>query len=538
MQAGLRFKGMMLLFAATMALLLSSLLLGCLWSLSTLDTGVGQRLPRANQFADSLMLARYHTVQIQQFITDACLTGNPDSIKLGQENLVLLRRALQQAQESNPQVAAQINQLQAKGSALYDSGLVMIHAYLKQGKAAGDAMMQRPGTGFDASTDAMTSQLDELNQQAEGSYKQAQNDIILAADQAKIGVLVGVALVLLSFVLMMYWLYRVTVTPLLAMRQTVVNVIDNLDFSRRIPIRRHDEIGETIEAFNRLQTLLQQSLSALRKDVGEVAEMVQDLNQGSGKVSQRCATQSDAAAAMAGSVEQMANAIAFVADRSQEAAAVSAVSGEHAQQGRRVIESTVADIHDIARSVKSVAQCIHGLVERSQEIGGVAQVIGEIAEQTNLLALNAAIEAARAGEAGRGFAVVADEVRKLAERTTRSTNQIAQTIQTMQDSANEAVSSTNEAVALVERGVSRAAQVTDTIGQIERGSQDAVQMATGISDAIREQGEVSHSIKLQIERMAEMTRDNNVVAHDTYQLATTLGRLTTHMDETIKRFHV
>ncbi|BEV70962.1 MULTISPECIES: methyl-accepting chemotaxis protein [unclassified Paludibacterium] len=538
MRVGLSFKGMMLVFASTMALLLCVLLLGCLWSLSTLDRGISQSLPQANTFADALSMARYNTVQIQQFLNDASLTGDSDSFKEAQTNLDLLQQALDQARQANPSSADQIAQLKSKANALHDSGVQMANAYLKQGKAAGDAMMKQPGSGFDVRIDAMTSQLEALNKQSIQQYASTQDEMIRVANEVKAGVVIGVATVLAIFLLMMVWLYRAAVLPLAAMRKTVVEVIDHLDFSRRIQHGRQDEIGQTIQAFNRLLEMLQQSMKALNHDIGEVACMVQGLSQDSGKVSTRCAAQNEAASAMATNVEQMANAIAYVADQSQEAATVSARSGELAQQGRVVIESTVSDIHEISRSVKSVAECIHGLVDSSQQIGGVAQVISEIAEQTNLLALNAAIEAARAGEAGRGFAVVADEVRKLAERTTSSTNQIAQTIKAMQDSASEAVTSTDEAVTLVDRGVERASQVTSTIGNIQQGSEEAVRMATHISAAIREQGEVSLAIKQQIERIAAMTSDNSVVAHDTHQMATTLDKLTLHMHETIRRFRV
>jgi methyl-accepting chemotaxis protein len=523
------FKRALIGFGVLMTALQVAFLTFTVVALGYLNQGVGTDYPNANAYADDLMMARYASVQIQQFLTDASLTGDADSFTQGKANYDLLIQSLDRAATLQPAQKATFDDLKAKGAAVYQSGLVMANAYLKQGKAAGDAIMKKPGTGFDASTSAIDDKLMLLDKQANDQFADVQGDITGDAQNIRNAEVVGVVIVLLVYVLMTVWLYRAFIVPLTQMREVVVSVCEQLDFSRRVPVKRHDEIGETVGAFNQLLDKMQGSLSALQQDVHTLGGTVERLSKDSGQVSISCNTQSEAASSMASGVEQMTVAIGQVASQAEEARQASSRTGEMAQHGRSVIESTVEDIHEISRSVKNVAQGIRGLVASSQEIDNVAREIGEIADQTNLLALNAAIEAARAGESGRGFAVVADEVRKLAERTTASTREIAQTIQSMRESASQSVVSTDEAVARVDQGVARAGKVTETIGNIEKGSAHASKMANDISEAIQEQGSVSGDLSRQIERVAAMTRENSGAAHDTHVVANELDALARRM---------
>ena len=149
--------------------------------------------------------------------------------------------------------------------------------------------------------------------------------------------------------------------------------------------------------------------------------------------------QSESASGMAATVEEMTVSINHVVDRAQETNRISSESGKLALSGEYVISQTVTDIQDIAQTVHDAAALIHSLEEHGQQISNVVMAIKEAADQTNLLALNAAIEAARAGKQGRGFSVVADKVRKLAKRTSASTQEIGSTIDTMRISASNAV---------------------------------------------------------------------------------------------------
>jgi methyl-accepting chemotaxis protein len=256
----------------------------------------------------------------------------------------------------------------------------------------------------------------------------------------------------------------------------------------------------------------------------------------SAQMSSASRMQSESASSMAATMEQMTVSINHVADRAQEANHISSDSGKLAVAGSRVIGQTVSDIQEIAQTVHEAANVIHGLEQNSQRISNVVAVIKEVAEQTNLLALNAAIEAARAGEQGRGFAVVADEVRKLAERTAISTREITSTIDTMRSSAADAVTSMQGVISKVEAGVERAKEANQSIQKISEGSHTAVGMVEEIASAIREQGAATNNIAIQVERIAQMSEESSVSSASSAEAATRLDALAIDMQRIVEAY--
>jgi len=221
--------------------------------------------------------------------------------------------------------------------------------------------------------------------------------------------------------------------------------------------------------------------------------------------------------------------INHVGDRASETKARAAQAGALATEGESVVVSTVNDINSIAQSIKASAELIHQLETQSERITSVVQVIKDVADQTNLLALNAAIEAARAGEQGRGFAVVADEVRKLAERTGKSTQEITDTVSVMRQGAQAASSSMRNAVEQVNASVARASGAGETIHSIGEGSRAAEGMVSEIADAIHEQSTASTSVAQSVERIARMAEQSTQAATDSAETAQRLNVLAHEM---------
>jgi methyl-accepting chemotaxis protein len=241
---------------------------------------------------------------------------------------------------------------------------------------------------------------------------------------------------------------------------------------------------------------------------------------------------------MAAAVEEMTVSIDQVSEHAREAQSISQSSSELSTRGSDVILKVVEDMRGIAETVHESSAIIEGLGKQSDQIYSIVQAIKEIADQTNLLALNAAIEAARAGEQGRGFAVVADEVRKLAERTTRSTEEIAAMIQKIQGGTKQAVASMEVGVERVNQGVSLAGQAGDAIRQIQSGAQRVGVAVTDISAALKEQSIASSEIARHVEQVAQMSDENHTATQDNAQSALHLEELAMSLQGAVERFKV
>ena len=351
-----------------------------------------------------------------------------------------------------------------------------------------------------------------------------------------IAVIVGVQLVL--WLLFSFILKRFVSEPAGQMRTAIVEISSNGDFTHRVKVGSEDEIGQTAHSFNDLMGNLQTAFRQVHEDISKVAASSHSLSTSSQQVANSSTSQSEAASAMAATVEQMTVSIAHVSEGAREALKISRNSGELSEHGGEIIHRAAEEMRKIADTVRETSVSIGNLGEQTTKISSIVKVIKEIADQTNLLALNAAIEAARAGEQGRGFAVVADEVRKLAERTTQSTQEVTRMIDTIQQASHAAVAGMDATVIQVDGGVALAQQAGDAINQIKTESGQVIRTVNDISTAIEEQSKASNDIAAHIEKVAQMTEQNSTAAEHTASAANNLAKLADNMQSTVNHFKI
>ena len=321
-------------------------------------------------------------------------------------------------------------------------------------------------------------------------------------------------------------------------RDTSSEVAESLNFTRRAAILRMDEMGQTGTAFNSLLERLQTNLRTLKHGASEVSQAASQIADSAEQLSDSASMQSDASSQVAAAVEELTVSINHVADRANETLSLANRSGQLARDGSRVIGETIQDIRDISQAVNTVSTSIHELTTHSAKVGDVVQMIRDVADQTNLLALNAAIEAARAGEQGRGFAVVADEVRKLAERTTSSVQEISTVISTIQQGAEAAVGSMQSSRALVGEVVEAANKASASMGGICDSAHTMQITIENITDALREQRGASTELARNVEAIAQMSEENSAAVASVASTAHNLVSVSDTLRASVSSFRV
>uniref|UniRef100_Q47BW8 Histidine kinase, HAMP region:Bacterial chemotaxis sensory transducer n=1 Tax=Dechloromonas aromatica (strain RCB) TaxID=159087 RepID=Q47BW8_DECAR len=391
---------------------------------------------------------------------------------------------------------------------------------------------------FAPKNDALISAVKEMaslqdeNMQSDVARNRAEYES--ARNRAIGGLIVGVLLAFGAAV----WIIRSITGPLSSVRDVITLVCDKNDFTATVRVDSEDEVGQAAKAFNELLATLRKTLDELKRSIGEVDVSAHSLSSAASQSAQASAMSSESAAAMAASVEQVSVSINQVSDNAHTASDLARQAGSLSDEGGRVIGDAVTKIRHIADAIDRVASMIGALGEQSKEISSIVQVIKDVADQTNLLALNAAIEAARAGEAGRGFAVVADEVRKLAERTTKATGEISTMIETIQSSSLSAVDAMHETVQEVRTGTELAEQAGQSIVDIRRAAGEVVSVVADIAGSIAEQSSATQSLAQQLEMVAQSAEENNAAADETASSAHRLGELAHTMRLNTDRFKI
>ncbi len=292
------------------------------------------------------------------------------------------------------------------------------------------------------------------------------------------------------------------------------------------------------EVINNVADSLTNVIAEVTQAVKATASSAAEISSSTEEMAAGAEEQSQQATEVAGAVEQMTKTIIETTQNAVSASDASKQYGDIAKEGGNVVDETIQGINKIAAVVRTASDTVNKLGNSSKEIGEIIEVIDDIADQTNLLALNAAIEAARAGEQGRGFAVVADEVRKLAERTTKATKEIASMIKQIQIDTDGAVISISEGNQEVENGKLSADKAGIALNKIIKGAQNVVDIISQVAAASEEQSSASEQISKNIEAISSVTQQSAAGIQQVAGSAGDLSRLTENLENLISRFKI
>jgi len=310
------------------------------------------------------------------------------------------------------------------------------------------------------------------------------------------------------------------------------------DFSVRLDSKRKDEIGQLASSMDDMAGQIGTMISEVVTTANEVASAATEIASSSEQMAAGLQSQEAETNDVSAAIEELSGSVNGISEKSVDATTAAENAGSEAGTGGEVVSDTITEIQGIAVQIKLAVDAVSQLGHKSEQIGEIISVINDIADQTNLLALNAAIEAARAGEHGRGFAVVADEVRKLAERTQQATEQVGSSIREIQDDTKQVIESIEQGATGVQNGVEMAQKAGTSLNQIVGASGTLNSMINDISHAVDEQKVVVNQIAEATQSIAGVTRESSSAAGQAAQAANNLSEQSERLLAMTSKFNV
>ncbi len=382
---------------------------------------------------------------------------------------------------------------------------------------------------FDLCHQLIQFQKDEVAARAAEAHSTYRNTIILMVMMGAVilGIAVGLTIVLTKSISVPIG-RAVAVTEMLAAGKLTADVV----------VDRTDEFGDQAAALKGMIEKWRGIIGDIKQVSDGVASAGTQLSASAGQMSNGASQQAERAHQVATASEEMSQTVEDIARNATSIAATAAQAAKTAKDGGTTVEAAVKEVGEIASTVEESASHITSLSELSEKIGDIIGIINEIADQTNLLALNAAIEAARAGEHGRGFAVVADEVRKLAERTTGATSEVSGIIREIQSNVTSAVASIDHVTAKVDKGVDLSSKAGAELRTIVKSVEDLQQMVQQIATAIEEMSATSDQISKDIESISNISGDTSQSSSEVLKASNELSRLGVDLQGIARQFEV
>jgi len=334
------------------------------------------------------------------------------------------------------------------------------------------------------------------------------------------------------------WVISFITRPTRELQQAMLVMHADGDLSKRVIVRSKDEIGQTATAFNGLIDGFANIIRQVSSNARTVSDTAAQLSAASLQIAHSSQAQSVAAASTAATVEQITVSISSVAANTEDVRKLSERSLHQTKQGNQSVTAMIGEISHVQGAVNQIAASVKEFVDSTQAIAGMTRQVKEIADQTNLLALNAAIEAARAGEQGRGFAVVADEVRKLAEKSAQSASEIDQVTSSLNQKSTHVEATVQAGLRSLLAMQEQVARVSTVLTEAGEAVTQSSQGVNDIAASVGEQSLASTEIARNVEKIAQMSEENHAAVESNARDIIRLEQLAKELQAAVSRFRV
>ena len=394
-------------------------------------------------------------------------------------------------------------------------------------------------SAYNQATDQLLALVEEIEESGDAAVEGKADEVLKVKSEANWTILATLIIGLIVAVVITIYSNRAIVNPI----RRVANKLEEIgsqggDLTVQLPVKGNDELALLAKGFNQFVVKIHGIVNEVRMATEQMATAANQLTSISKNVTEEVTQQQNETDQVARAISEMSSAVQEVARSATNTAQATADADKDAEAGKRVVTETIEAIRRTAKQVDRSTEVINQLSLTSENIGSVVEVIRSIAEQTNLLALNAAIEAARAGEQGRGFAVVADEVRNLANRTQESTEEIQRTVEQLQQGASSASKEMEQGRVEADMSVEQTMKAGASLDNINNGIATITDMSAQIASAVEEQSAVAHEINRSVSEIRTISDNTANGVKQINDATQSLNRLSGHLSHLVGQFRV